>query len=69
MSSKTGDQFTAISDLQYSEEHVLFQGGNRQLSQKFSKQVYSPLIPKVFLSQGTRILLFFCKECLNHMES
>ena len=41
-SSKTGDQFTAISDLQDNEERVLFQVGNRQLSGKFSEQVYSP---------------------------
>ena len=41
-SSKTGDQFTAISDLQNYEERVLFQAGNSQLSQKFSQQVYSP---------------------------
>ena len=30
--SKTGDQFTAISDLQNNEERVLLQVGNRQLS-------------------------------------
>ena len=40
--SKTGDRFTAISDLQNNEEHVLFLAGNRQLSQKFLEQVYSP---------------------------
>ena len=44
-SSKIGDQFTAISDLQDNEERVLFQVGNRQLNQKFSGQVYSPYIP------------------------
>ena len=31
-SSKTGDQVTAISDLQNSDKGVLFQAGNRQLS-------------------------------------
>ena len=31
-SSKTVDQFTAISDLQDNKEHVLFQTANRQLS-------------------------------------
>ena len=41
-SSKTGDKFTAISDLQNNEERVLFQVGNRQLNRKFSEQVYSP---------------------------
>ena len=66
---KTGDQFTAISDLQNNEERVLFQVGNRQLSRKFSEQVYSPKIPKIFLSQGTRILLLFYKQFLNCTES
>ena len=41
-SSKTGDRFTAISDLQNNEEHVLYQAGNRQLRRKFSKDVDSP---------------------------
>ena len=41
-SSEIGDQFTAISVLQNNEERVLFQVGNRQLSRKFSEQVYSP---------------------------
>ena len=30
-SSKTGDRFLAVSDLQNNEERVLFQTGNRQL--------------------------------------
>ena len=43
MSSKAGDQFTAISDLQNNEERALFQAENsRQVSRKFSEQVYSP---------------------------
>ena len=33
-SSKTGDRFTTISDLQNNEECVLFQAGNRQLIRK-----------------------------------
>ena len=41
-SSKTGDQFTAISDLQNIEERVLLQAGNRPRSGKFSEQVNSP---------------------------
>ena len=41
-SSKTGVQFTAISDLQNNVEHVLFQVGNRQLSRRLSERVYSP---------------------------
>ena len=41
-----GDRFTAISDLQNNEERVLFQAGNRQLSQKFPKTVYGPQVPK-----------------------
>ena len=41
-SSKTGDRFIAISHLQNNEERVLLQAGNRQLSGKFSEQVYSP---------------------------
>ena len=45
-SSKTGDRFSAISDLQNNEERVLFQAGNRQLSQKFLEQVYTPKTPK-----------------------
>ena len=45
-SSKTGDRSTAISDLQNNEEHVLFQAGNKQLSQKFPEQIYSPQVPK-----------------------
>ena len=45
-SSKTGDQFTAISDLQNNMERVLFQAGDRQLSQKFPEKVYSPQVPK-----------------------
>ena len=32
MSSKTGAEFTAISDLQNNEERVLCLAGNRQLS-------------------------------------
>ena len=31
-SSKTGDRFTAISNLQNNEERVLFQTGNKQLN-------------------------------------
>ena len=51
MSSKTGDQFTAISDLQDNVEHVLFQDGNRQLSQKFPEKVprYTRIGNKRFL--------------------
>ena len=30
-SSKSGDRFTAMSDVQNNEERVLFQAGNRQL--------------------------------------
>ena len=45
-SSKTWDRFTAIPDLQNNEEHVLFQAGNSQLSQKFPEKVYSPQVPK-----------------------
>ena len=45
-SSKTGDLFTAISDLQSNVERVLFQAGNRHLSQKFPEKVYSPQVPK-----------------------
>ena len=37
--SKTREQFTAISDLQNNEELVLFQAGNRQLSQNFPEKV------------------------------
>ena len=44
-SSKTGDRFTAIN-LQNNVVSVLFQAGNRQLSQKFPKKVYSPQVPK-----------------------
>ena len=41
-SSKIGDQFTAISDLQNNVERVLFQVRNRQLSRRrFSERVYS----------------------------
>ena len=61
-SSKTGDQYSTISDLQDNEERVLFQAGNGQLNRKFSEQVHSPYIPKIFLFQGTRILLLFCKN-------
>ena len=45
-SSVTGNRFTAISDLQSNVERVLFQAGNRQLSQKFPEKVYSPQVPK-----------------------
>ena len=45
-SSKTGDQFTAISDLENNVERLLPQAGNRQLSQKFQEKVYSPQVPK-----------------------
>ena len=41
-SSKTGDQFVAISDIPNNEECVSFQAGNRQLSCKNLEQVYSP---------------------------
>ena len=40
-SFKTGDRFTAFSDLQNNEERVSLQAENRQLIRKFSKQVYS----------------------------
>ena len=48
-------QFTVTSNPQNSEECILFQVWNRQLSRKFSGQVYSPLIPELSLSKGTRI--------------
>ena len=38
-SSKTGDRFTAVSDLKNNEERVLFQAANRQRSQKFPDKV------------------------------
>ena len=38
-SSKTGDRFTAIPDIQNNEERVLFQAGNSQLCQKFPEKV------------------------------
>ena len=38
-SSKTGDQFTTILDLQSNKECVSFQAGNRQLSQNFPERV------------------------------
>ena len=38
-SLRTRDRFTAISDLQNNEERVLFQAGNRQLSQQFPEKV------------------------------
>ena len=41
-SLKTGGWFTAISDLQNNQEHVLFQTGNKQPSQKSLEQAYSP---------------------------
>ena len=41
-SSKTGNRFTAITDFQNNKDPVLFQTGNRQLSRKFSEQLYSP---------------------------
>ena len=44
--SKTGDRFTAISDLQNNEDRVLFQAEDRQLRQKFPEKVYSPKVPK-----------------------
>ena len=43
--SKTGDRFTATSDLQNNMEHVLFQAGNRQLSHKFYRKAKSILVP------------------------
>ena len=43
-SSKTRDQFTATSDFQYSEERVLFQAGNRQLSRQFPEKVLKPQV-------------------------
>ena len=36
-SSKTGDPFTAISDLQNNEGHVLLQARNKQLIPKISE--------------------------------
>ena len=36
-SSKTGDQFTAISDLQNNEERVLFQAGNDNSVESFQR--------------------------------
>ena len=41
-SSKTRDQFSAILDLQNSEERVSVQPGNGLLSQKFPETVHSP---------------------------
>ena len=45
-SSKTGDRFTATSDLPNTVQRTVFQAGNRQLSQKFPEKVYSPQVPK-----------------------
>ena len=45
-SSKTGDRFTATSDLQNNVECALLQAGNRQLCQKFPEKVYSPQVLK-----------------------
>ena len=45
--AKTGDQFMTTSDLQNNVEHVLFQAGNSQLSQKFQEKGYSPQVPKM----------------------
>ena len=42
ISSKIGDRFIVISDPPDNEECVLFEGGNRPLSQKYSEQVYVP---------------------------
>ena len=57
-SSKTGDQWTAISDLQNNVERVLLQVGNRQLSRRFSERArylrYSCL-------KGQGYFLLFCK--------
>ena len=44
--SKTGDRFTAISDLQNKVERVFFQAWNMQFSQKLPEQVHSPQVPK-----------------------
>ena len=49
--SKSGDQFTAIADLQNNKEHVLFQAWYRQLSRKFSEQVYSPYKLSILVSR------------------
>ena len=45
-SSKTGDRFTATSDLQNNVERALFQAGNRQLSQKIPGKGYSYQVSK-----------------------
>ena len=67
-SSKRGDRFTAISDLQKNEERAFFQAGNRELIRKFSKQVYCPKVPKIFFSQGTRIHLLFLQTILEDFD-
>ena len=46
-SSKTGDRFTVISDLQNNEEHALFRAGNRQVSQKFLGKFIVPRYIKI----------------------
>ena len=63
-SSKIGDRFITISDLHNNGERISFQFENRQLSRKFEEQIYSPLVLKIVLSPGTRILPRFCKYFL-----
>ena len=60
--SKTGDQFTAISDLHNNEERVLFQTGKRQLRREFSEQVYSPRYLKYCFLKGQGYFCFPIKN-------
>ena len=41
-SSKTGGRVSTTSDLYNNPKRVLFQAGNRQISQKFAEKGYSP---------------------------
>ena len=60
--SKTGHQFTAISDLQYNKERVLFQAGKRHLSRKFSDKFIVPRYPKYCCRKGQGYFCFSVKN-------
>ena len=61
-SSKTGDQFTAISDLQNNEEHVLFQAGNGHSVESFQSKLIVPRYLKYSCLKGQGYFCFSVKS-------
>ena len=62
--TKTGERFTAISVPQNYEERVSFGLGIGNSVKSLQRKFIVPRYLKIFLYQGTRILLLFCEQLL-----